>query len=100
MDAGSKDGGGRGDAGCRKDSEGGWVHGGRDGAASGAWGRSSSARAGGGGSFRGECGWHQLQFIATHDPATGRPAFLVNESVLSKVKNMQVGRGAWSCAVR
>ncbi len=101
---------------------------GRDGAASGGRGRSSSCRAparvgeaaqpghgdgvgcasggaatsppppalqrggSGGGSFQGEGGWHLLHFLPTLDPATGRPALLVNESVLSKVKRIMVRR--------
>ncbi len=33
--------------------------------------------------------WHQLQFIPTLDPATGRPAILVNESVITALKEVQ-----------
>ena len=32
--------------------------------------------------------WHQLQFIPTLDPATGRPAILVNESVITALKQV------------
>ena len=58
--------------------------------ARGGWRRCAGAGLAG----EGHGAWHRLECIPTLDPATGRPAVLVIESVVTALKQVRAARGA------